>query len=71
MMYSTELFDTFILVQSDIVVLILDVSRSTVGLCVLVEFTLTTRVFNAFDILVNRVRSADHINVINMLGREQ
>eukprot|EP00959_Pyramimonas_sp_CCMP1952_P148222 3101454-Pyramimonas_sp.AAC.1 len=71
MLYWTELFDIFIWIQSGIAVLVLGVSHSTIGTCVLVEFTLTERIFKAFDIFVNGVLSAGHINVINMVGREQ
>eukprot|EP00959_Pyramimonas_sp_CCMP1952_P250784 5242118-Pyramimonas_sp.AAC.1 len=59
------------LIQSDIAVLVLGVSYSTVGICVLVEFTLTEGICNAFDIHVSAVLSAGHIDVINVLGREQ
>eukprot|EP00959_Pyramimonas_sp_CCMP1952_P034652 726364-Pyramimonas_sp.AAC.1 len=52
-------------------VLVFGVSHSTVGICVLVEFTLTESIFNAFDIFVTGVLSTGHVNVINMLGREQ
>eukprot|EP00959_Pyramimonas_sp_CCMP1952_P066837 1395427-Pyramimonas_sp.AAC.1 len=62
MLYGTELFDLFILVQSDIAVLILGVSHSTVGACVLVELTLTQGLFNAFDRLVNSVLRTGHLS---------
>eukprot|EP00959_Pyramimonas_sp_CCMP1952_P181529 3795303-Pyramimonas_sp.AAC.1 len=65
------MFDIFILIQSDIAVLVLGASHSTVGICVLAESTLTENIFNAFDTFVNGVLSTGHINVINMLGREQ
>eukprot|EP00959_Pyramimonas_sp_CCMP1952_P051448 1074942-Pyramimonas_sp.AAC.1 len=71
MLYRTELFDIFILIQSDIAVLVRGASHSTVGICVLVEFTLTKGAFNAFDRRVNGVLSTGHIDVISMLGREQ
>eukprot|EP00959_Pyramimonas_sp_CCMP1952_P201487 4213299-Pyramimonas_sp.AAC.1 len=67
----TELFDVFILIQGSIAVLVLSVSHSTVRIRVLVESTLTERIFNAIDLSVNGVLSTGHINVINMLGREQ
>eukprot|EP00959_Pyramimonas_sp_CCMP1952_P026274 551610-Pyramimonas_sp.AAC.1 len=71
MLYRTELFDIFILIQSDIAVLVLGASHSTVGICMRVEFTLARSIFNAFDTFVNGVLNTDHIDVINMLGREQ
>eukprot|EP00959_Pyramimonas_sp_CCMP1952_P318631 6667266-Pyramimonas_sp.AAC.1 len=71
MLYRTELFDVFILVQSDIAVLIVGASHSIIGACVLVDCTLTKRIFSAFDRLVNGNLSAGHIDVINMFGREQ
>eukprot|EP00959_Pyramimonas_sp_CCMP1952_P182791 3822650-Pyramimonas_sp.AAC.1 len=71
MLYRTELFDVFILVQSGIAVLIFGVSHSAVGACVLVEITLSKSIFYALDTLVNGVLSPGHIDIINMLGREQ
>eukprot|EP00959_Pyramimonas_sp_CCMP1952_P180696 3778185-Pyramimonas_sp.AAC.1 len=71
MLYRTELFDIFILILSDIAVLDLGVYHSTVGMCMLVECTLTRGIFKAFDILANGVLSAGHVGAINMLGSEQ
>eukprot|EP00959_Pyramimonas_sp_CCMP1952_P267306 5588916-Pyramimonas_sp.AAC.1 len=71
MLYRTELFDIFIFVQSDIAVLILSVSHSTVRICVPVEFTLTKGILNTCDILVTNVLSTGHVDAINMFGREQ
>eukprot|EP00959_Pyramimonas_sp_CCMP1952_P257452 5378751-Pyramimonas_sp.AAC.1 len=71
MLYRTELLDVFVLVQSNIAILILAISHSTVGVCVLVEFTLNKGALYALDMLVNGVLSAGHIDIINMFGREQ
>eukprot|EP00959_Pyramimonas_sp_CCMP1952_P427064 8944625-Pyramimonas_sp.AAC.1 len=59
------------LIQSGIAVLILGVPRSTVRICVLVEFTLTKGILKQIGILVNSVFSTGHVYVINMFGREQ
>eukprot|EP00959_Pyramimonas_sp_CCMP1952_P182444 3815101-Pyramimonas_sp.AAC.1 len=66
-----ELFSLSTSIQGNIAVLVLSVSRITVSICVLVEFTLTESIFNAFDIFVNGILSAGHTNVIDMFGREQ
>eukprot|EP00959_Pyramimonas_sp_CCMP1952_P051566 1077460-Pyramimonas_sp.AAC.2 len=71
MLYRTELLDVFVLAQSNIAALILGISHSAIGVCVLVEFTLAKNVFYAHDMLVNGVPSAGHIDIINMFGREQ
>eukprot|EP00959_Pyramimonas_sp_CCMP1952_P327798 6862745-Pyramimonas_sp.AAC.1 len=71
MLYRTELFDVFVVVQRNTAVLILGISHSTIGACVLVELTLTRGVFYALDALVNGVLCASHIEVINVFGREQ
>eukprot|EP00959_Pyramimonas_sp_CCMP1952_P008723 182522-Pyramimonas_sp.AAC.1 len=71
MLYRTELLDVFDLVQRNIAVLVLGLSHGTLGVCVLVEFTLTTGVFYGFGALVNGVLSAGHIGIINMFGRRQ
>eukprot|EP00959_Pyramimonas_sp_CCMP1952_P056390 1177599-Pyramimonas_sp.AAC.1 len=70
MLYTTELLDVFVSVQSNIAVLILGISHITIGVCVLVEFTLTKGVFYALDTLVNHVLSAGHIDIISMFGRK-
>eukprot|EP00959_Pyramimonas_sp_CCMP1952_P024083 505234-Pyramimonas_sp.AAC.1 len=71
MLYMTELFNVFTLIQSDVAVLVIGVPHSTVRICVLVELTLTIGILNAFNIIVNSVLSTCHVNDINMLGREQ
>eukprot|EP00959_Pyramimonas_sp_CCMP1952_P205750 4302563-Pyramimonas_sp.AAC.1 len=71
MLYRTELFDVFVLVQRSTTTLIAGISHSTIGACVLVEFTLAKSVFYTLDALVNGVLCAGHIDVINMFGREQ
>eukprot|EP00959_Pyramimonas_sp_CCMP1952_P088498 1851580-Pyramimonas_sp.AAC.1 len=71
MLYRAGLFDIFILIQSDIAVLVLCASHGALRACVLVELTLTKGIFNAFGIFVNGVLSAGDIDAINMLGREQ
>eukprot|EP00959_Pyramimonas_sp_CCMP1952_P451466 9452411-Pyramimonas_sp.AAC.1 len=70
MLYRTELFDIFILVQSAIAAPVLGASHSTIGTCALVECTLTESIFHAFVIFVHGVPSTGHTNVINMPGRE-
>eukprot|EP00959_Pyramimonas_sp_CCMP1952_P272867 5704183-Pyramimonas_sp.AAC.1 len=71
MLHRTELLAVFVLVQSNIAVLILGIYHSAIGARVFVEFTLTKGVFDALDALANGVLSAGHIDIINIFGRKQ
>eukprot|EP00959_Pyramimonas_sp_CCMP1952_P260481 5446694-Pyramimonas_sp.AAC.1 len=52
-------------------VLILGISHSTSGICVLVALTVTIDIFYALDILANGVLSTGRMEIINMFGRKQ
>eukprot|EP00959_Pyramimonas_sp_CCMP1952_P367071 7688256-Pyramimonas_sp.AAC.1 len=71
MLYRTDLLGVFVLVQSNIAVLIHGIYRSKIGACVHVEFTLAKGAFSALDMFVNGVLNAGHIDIINMFGRKQ
>eukprot|EP00959_Pyramimonas_sp_CCMP1952_P099340 2076838-Pyramimonas_sp.AAC.1 len=71
MLYRTELLDVFVLVQGNIAVLVLGISHSTIGACVLVEFSRAKGVLYALGIFAHGVFSAGHSDIINMLGRAQ
>eukprot|EP00959_Pyramimonas_sp_CCMP1952_P107974 2257668-Pyramimonas_sp.AAC.1 len=70
MLYTTELFDVFVLAPRNTAILVLGISHSAVAVRVLVAFTLTKSVFYAHDALVNGALCAGHIDVINVRGRE-
>eukprot|EP00959_Pyramimonas_sp_CCMP1952_P417298 8743066-Pyramimonas_sp.AAC.1 len=70
MSHETELFDAFILVQCDIV-LILGIPHSAISICMLVESTSTNNTLYALDAIVNGVLGAGHIDLINASGCEQ
>eukprot|EP00959_Pyramimonas_sp_CCMP1952_P191489 4003818-Pyramimonas_sp.AAC.1 len=71
MLYRTELLDVFVLVQSNITVLIHALHHSTIGAFVLDELTLAKGVFYALDTLAKGVISSDQINFIAMFGLKQ
>eukprot|EP00959_Pyramimonas_sp_CCMP1952_P304699 6376682-Pyramimonas_sp.AAC.1 len=71
MLYRTELFDAFILVQCNIAVPILCVPRRKIGRCTFVEFALAGSAPDALGALVNGVLSAGRIHIIDMFGCEQ
>eukprot|EP00959_Pyramimonas_sp_CCMP1952_P400687 8395972-Pyramimonas_sp.AAC.1 len=66
MLYGTELYNAFILVQCNVAAPIFCAPRSTISTCMLVEFVLTKSVLDALDSLVNAV-----LSTINMFGCEQ
>eukprot|EP00959_Pyramimonas_sp_CCMP1952_P089313 1868334-Pyramimonas_sp.AAC.1 len=51
MLYMTERFDVFVLVQRDTAVLILGIYHGTIGACVHVGFALPKGVLHALDAL--------------------